>query len=295
MDHKSPPGKPTSRRRATMDHIPHPTSSPSSNHSPSDHLKKERFMTRFNAEIPDLAEDKYGIPIPSQNPFGEEGTVTTQELSDSYHHQHPTPANSTGPPSRKASVSSRDREPLRRNRSTGEKSKSFTNRRKLGRNRSDLARQNQRCNAAKKEDKAVSVEEILALVATTPKPEISRRPTSSRPKRWRSSDQLKGANSAESSDNSDHKNTSSRSNGKTIKDPRERSRERSLTSSPRKRSTSRSRSRRSTIKIRKGKRVDVQPEKETSSLEDSLGKTNDPALSRRESRRHLKSRRGSNK
>jgi len=293
MDHNSPPGKPTSRRRATMDHIPNPTSSPSSNHSPSDHLNKARYKPQSNTEISDFAEDKYGIPIPPQNPFGEEGTVTTQELSDSYHHQHPTSANSIGTPSRKASVSSREREPPRRNRSTGEKSKSFTNRRKLGRNRSDLARQNQRCNPAKKEDKAVSVEEILALVATTPKPEISRRPASSRPKRWHSCNQLKGANSAELSDNSGHKKRSSRSNGKTIRDPRERSRERSLTSSPRKKS--RSRSKRSTIKIRKGKRVDVQPEKETSSLEDNPGKTNNPVLSRKESRRHLKSRRGSNK
>lgn len=272
-----------------MDHVP--VNSPSSNTSPSDHMQIAKYRSHSKRDIFDLAGDEDRNPIPSRVPFGEEGTETTQEgsCSGSFRllHQRTTSANPTGTPSRKASISSREREPPRRNRSAGEKSKSFSNRRKLSRNRSDLARQKQRSDHAKKEDsekkegKCVSVEEILALVATTPKVEISRRPVSDRVKRWRSSEQLKGADSADFSDNSGHKPKSSKGT-KTGKDSRERSRERSDGSSSRQKS--RSRSRRLT-RIRKGKRVDAQPDKEISSPEESP----------RESRRHLKSRRASNK
>merc|ERR1712174_149077 len=99
------------------------------------------------------------------------GTVTTKEESGSESfrqlYQRTVSGNSAGPPSRKSSTSSREREPLRRNQSAGESSKSFSKHRKLGRNRSDLSRQKQRFDDAKKEDKSVTVEEILALVATT--------------------------------------------------------------------------------------------------------------------------------
>jgi len=272
MDHHSP-AKPRSRRRATMDYIP--TTSPSSNHSPSDHLRKARYKSRSKRDLSDPADDDHSHPIPNRVPFGEEGTETTQEESDSYHHQQ-------APPSRKSSIASRDREPFRRNQSAGDKSKMTTDRRKFGRNRSDLGRQKHRSNNTKKEGKSVSVEEIMALVATTRNPEIPRRGTSSRVKRWRSCDQLKGANGAECSDNSGDKTSSTHGSSKTNKDSRDRNRERSSTSSPREKS--RSRSRRGTLKVRKGKRVDSQPEKETSSPE--LGKG---------SRRHLKSRRASEK
>merc|ERR1712157_24400 len=118
----------------------------------------------------------------------------------------------------------------------------------------------------KKEDKSVTVEEILALVATTPKP--SRRPVPARVKRWRSAELLK-SDSAESSDDDDHKPRSS-NGAKNSKEFRERSRERCDSSRPRKKS--RSRSRRLT-RTRKGTQEE----------------------SSKESRRPVRNRRGSNK
>jgi len=265
--------QPDIRRRSSMDNHSSPknrrfltmgANSPSSN-SPSDHQDRAKYKhwSKTDLSAPDLAGDEDLNNFPSRIPFGEEGTVSTQEGSSSGSfrqlYQRTISSNSTGPPSRKSSTSSRDREPLRRNQSAGESSKSFRNQRKLGRNRSDLARQKQRFDHAKKEDKSVSVEEILALVATTPKP--SRRPVPARVKRWRSAEQLKGGDSAEFSDDDDNKTGSSKG---------ERSRERSDSSTPRKKS--RSRSRRVT-RTRKGTQEE----------------------SPKERSRHLRSRRASNK
>jgi len=316
--HSSPSGRAKERRRrATMEHII--GNSPSNNlqlsNSP-DYPKKSKSqrdavksLTRkdITAELLFTSiGDEERHPFPSPVKFGEEGTDSTQEGSDSFRHTQRTTStnNQSRPPARKSSVASRGRVAPRKSRSggesrlKGEKSKERSHSvRKMARTRPDLDRQRTRTSHSPKK---VTVEEILAMVASTPKnlasgsftPKKDNRRIS-KVKRMRSSEELKGANGVGI-------DRSARSGGSgSSRDSHERRRSRSTEGSPRKREMSRSRRSQERIsmlyKAQKGKRDDRQSDREASSslsFQDSPVKKNKPTFLGKESR-FFNNRRGS--
>jgi len=185
--HSSPSGRAKERRRrATMDHII--GNSPSNNSQLSnspDYPKKSKSIrdaVKSLSKKDITAEllftsigDEERHPLPPPVKFGEEGTDSTQEGSDSYRHTQRTTStnNQSRPPARKSSVASRGRVAPRKSRSggesrlKGEKSKERSHSvRKMARTRPDLDRQRTRTSHSPKK---VTVEEILAMVASTPK------------------------------------------------------------------------------------------------------------------------------
>lgn len=296
MDHFKPSAaqsrpKERRRRRNTMDHFrPSPTQSV----SPTDDRKKSRSKSDIKAlsnrdmtlssHVSGNESSIFSTPIP----FGEEGTETTKGTEES---QEVTDADRGRPLSRKASmekVKSKER-------------RSNSAKRTVGQSRSGLERERQRSKSRQRqsglEDKTVTVEEILAVVASAHKP-------SSRARRSRSNT----IDTFDASSKSGGIDISSRSG---MFDISSRSCNASLTTSSksdfsrdshspgaknRKKTRSRSRQKNSNSsfgRIRKGKRVEHHSGEEPAPEESTNKKKDKPIVVGKESRHRWGGRRGS--
>lgn len=276
-DNSPSPRKPRSTRRNTMntlDQFQH--SSPSSNQSPSSYLKKSMPKPMSKK---DLFDHVNVDPLLFRVPFGEEGTQSTQETSDSRN----APIK---PPIRKSSIDYPETEPARRNRSVDAKSRVHFNRKRIDRNRSELGRHKSRLMK-----RSVSVEEILAVVATTEIPDTSDKVNY----QWRSCDEFNGAGvgaaAARDIDRSFQGSTGSGSRASSTRESHERTRERtrgrsSDTAASRQKNgrNGRASSRSPSVYNRRGILVDV---------EESPAKKKKPIVLGKESRRNGRNRRGS--
>ena len=294
MDHfkiESPVGRPNDarRRRASMDH--YAVSSPSSNCSPIENPKtKSNRSIALSSHVGDE-----GSPFPSRSPFGEEGTVTTKEISEGSLSFRNTKNDQIRPLSRKSSIASRT--PPRKTSSNPNPSKesSHGSRRNTARTRSDLGRQRHRHQKEDK-DKSVTVGEIFALLASTPNREEISGEGAPRPlprtARSRSSDPIKrNSGNTFSSTISPHSfrdKRLDRSSQRGTPRGKSRSRSRLVQRTPQEQHHRSS----SLYKIRKSKRVGHQPE-ESFSQEESPIKKEKPLVLGKESRRSYRNRRAS--
>jgi hypothetical protein len=304
MDHykpNSPADRPKDirRRRASMDH--YTASSRSSNYLPVEKPKtKSNIIMALSTHVGDE-----GSLFPPRIPFGEEGTVTTKDISEeslSFRNMQRSHNSLTNdqirPLSRKSSVAYRDRQPSRKTTCDPSKESSHNSRQKTDRIRSDLGRQRQRqrsTHSLHHQSKEDTIAEILALVASTPnRDEISGEGESlPLPKNRRS----------RSSDPIDRNSGSTFSSTGSRRLSRDRSRNRSTeNSAPRGKSRSKSRSRShvqttphrssSFYNIRKGKRVGHQSG-ESSPQEESPKKKEKHFVMGKKNRRGYRNRRAS--
>lgn len=257
------------RRRNTMDHYrPSPTSSTSPSDSgikPRSRVDAVNTLSSREMKLSTHMSDGKASSFSARLPFGEEETETTKDTSD------------TRELSNSFRMSSVDR-PLSRKSSTGSRGKSkekrsHSSRRNVGRNRSDLERQRsssrnreQAHHHEQLQDKTVTVAEILALVASTPHPaavshDVIHSKPSSRTRKSRSNDQFDvSSRSAGSINTSSRSSKSSKSRGRSADSPRDKKREKSRSSSRKPLSSN-------FYRLRKGKRVDHQPEEAPSQKE----------------------------
>jgi len=290
MDHfksESPVGRPkyARRRRASMDH--YAASSPSSNCSPIENPKtKSNRSIALSSHVGDE-----GSPFPLRSPYGEDGTETTKDISEgSFSFRN------TKNVSRKSSIASRT--PPRKTSSNPSKESSHCSRRNTARTRSDLGRQRQR---HQKEDKgkSVTVEEIFALLASTPNREEISGEGTPRPlpktARSRSSDPIeRNTGSPHSFRDRRRDRSSERDTPRGTSRSKSRSRSRLVQRTPPPPQQQQQQQHRSSslYKIRRVKRVGHQPE-ESFFREESPIKKEKPLVLGKESRRSYRNRRAS--
>jgi len=275
------------RRRNTMDHFrPSPTQSV----SPSDDRKKSRSKNNIRAlseRDMTLSSHVSGKEPSIFVPFGEEGTETTKGTEES--HEMSNSMDRGRPLSRKSSmqkVKSKER-------------RSNSAKRIVGRSRSGLGKERQRSKSRQREsdlleDKTVTVEEILAVVASAHKP-------SSRARRSRSNtvDTIDGSSKSGGIDISSRSgmfDISSRSGNASLTASSKSDCSGSPTAKNRKKHRSRSRQKdgnSSFSRIRKGKRVEHHPDEEPAPEESTNKKKDKPVVIGKESRHRWGSRRGS--
>jgi len=175
MDHyvsTSPSDVQRERKKAALIHITSNSLSeyPRKSSSKSDFVKSMMYCKNVPA-----SGDKERGSLPGRIPFGEDGTVSTEEESSTTNPPTIDTA-SNNPPSRKSSITSltksRGRAPPRKSKSGTEGSqRGFSLRRSTARTKSDLGKpRQQRYNQQTQgqSDKSVTVEEILAVLASTP-------------------------------------------------------------------------------------------------------------------------------